>query len=64
VRLFIMDAAGRLIRTVVNEEMPGGSHAVEWNGRDERGSAVSSGVYFYVLDVGKERRTRKMVLLK
>jgi hypothetical protein len=64
VRLFVMDAAGRLVRTLVDEAMPGGSHAVVWNGRDQRGGAVSSGVYFYVLDVGGERRTRKMVLLK
>ncbi|HXV13304.1 MAG TPA: FlgD immunoglobulin-like domain containing protein [Candidatus Krumholzibacteria bacterium] len=64
VRLLVMDAAGRLVRTLVDEAMPGGSHAVVWNGRDQRGGAVSSGVYFYVLDVGGERRTRKMVLLK
>jgi len=44
--------------------MPGGSHVAIWDGRDKRGSTVSSGVYFYVLDVGGERLTRKMVLLK
>ena len=64
VRLFVLDAGGRVVRTLVDENMPGGSHATIWDGRDTRGNAVSSGVYFYVLDVGGERRTRKMVLLK
>jgi hypothetical protein len=64
VRLFVLDATGRVVRTLVDEKMPGGSHSVEWNGKDQRGEGVSSGVYFYVLDVAGERRTRKMVLLK
>jgi hypothetical protein len=37
---------------------------VVWEGRDDRGDAVSSGVYIALLDVSGERRTRKMVLLK
>ncbi|HEU4928801.1 MAG TPA: FlgD immunoglobulin-like domain containing protein, partial [Candidatus Krumholzibacteria bacterium] len=64
VRLFVLDASGRLVRTLYNGTKPAGSHTVTWDGRDERGGAASSGVYFYVLDVGGERRTRKMVLLK
>ena len=64
VRLFILDAGGRIVRTLFNGAKPAGSHTVTWDGRDERGGATSSGVYFYVLDVNGERRTRKMVLLK
>jgi hypothetical protein len=65
VRLWIIDISGRMVRTLVDEEQGGGSYRVEWQGRDDRGEAVSSGVYFYVLDVaGGERRTRKLVLLK
>ncbi len=64
VRLFVLDAGGRVVRTLFNGTKPAGSHTVAWDGRDERGTAASSGVYFYVLDVGGERRTRKMVLLK
>ncbi len=64
VRLFVLDASGRVVRTLVDQNMSGGSHETVWNGRDARGNTVSSGVYFYVLDVGGERRTRKMVLLK
>ncbi len=64
VRLRIIDLSGRLVKTLVDEEQGGGSHRVEWQGKDDRGAAVSSGVYFYVLDVGGERLTRKLVLLK
>jgi hypothetical protein len=64
VRLFVLDAGGRIVRTLFNGAKPAGSHTVTWDGRDERGGATSSGVYFCVLDVNGERRTRKMVLLK
>jgi len=64
VRLWILDIAGRIVTTLVDEEQGGGSYRVTWQGRDDRGEAVSSGVYFYVLDVGGHRRTKKLVLLK
>ncbi|MCI0452400.1 MAG: hypothetical protein L0Z51_08410 [Candidatus Latescibacteria bacterium] len=64
VRLSIRDVGGRAVRTLVNEVQPGGSHTVVWEGRDDRGETVSSGVYIYMLDVNGERRTRKLVLLK
>jgi hypothetical protein len=64
VRLWILDISGRVVTTLVDEEQSGGSHRVTWQGQDDRGEAVSSGVYFYVLDVGGERRTKKLVLLK
>ena len=63
-RLSIFDATGGRVRTLIDEVQSGGSRSVIWNGRDDNGSAVSSGVYFYVLDAGKERLTRKLVLLK
>ncbi|HEX6790356.1 MAG TPA: FlgD immunoglobulin-like domain containing protein [Candidatus Krumholzibacteria bacterium] len=64
VRLWILDVNGRIVRRLVDEDQPGGSREVTWNGTDDRGSAVSSGVYFYVLDVEGKRLTRKLVLLK
>ena len=64
VRLSIIDVAGRRVRTLVDEQQTAGSRSAIWNGRDDAGRAVASGVYFYVLDAGKERLTRKLVLLK
>jgi hypothetical protein len=64
VRLWILDVAGHVVRTLVDEPQAGGSRSVVWNGTDDRGGGVSSGVYFYVLDAGGIRQTRKLVLLK
>jgi hypothetical protein len=64
VRLRIYDAAGRLVRSLVDESMPAGRYVRLWDGRDARGSAVASGIYFYRLDAGAYTQTRKMVLLR
>ncbi len=65
VTLEILDAQGRRVMTLIDHEMRGaGPHQVPWRGRDERGDAVSSGVYFYRLDAGGETATRKMLLMK
>ena len=63
-RLVILDTAGRVVRTLIDEDQSGGLREAVWDGRNDVGSTVSSGVYFYVLDAGGERRTRKLVLLK
>ncbi len=64
VRLFVLDTSGRVVRTLVDQTFPAGSHAAVWDGKDRNGGSVSSGVYFCVLDVDGQRMTRKMVLLK
>jgi hypothetical protein len=60
----IYDAGGRLVRSLVNGVKEAGSHNVTWNGVDNSGSPVSSGVYFYRLTAGKFSETKKMTLLK
>ncbi len=64
VRLVILDISGRVVRRLVDEIQTGGTHHVVWDGKNDRGDKVSSGVYVSRLDVGVERRTRKLVLLK
>ena len=64
VRLAIYDSTGRLVRVLVDEEQSGGTRDVLWRGDDADGRAVTSGVYFCVLDSGGARRTQKLVLLK
>ncbi|HET6350226.1 MAG TPA: FlgD immunoglobulin-like domain containing protein, partial [Candidatus Krumholzibacteria bacterium] len=64
VRLAVYDAAGRLVRVLVDENQAGGSREAVWNGVDSAGRGVASGIYFSVLEAGKQRRTQKMVLLK
>lgn len=64
VRVIIYDTSGRTVRVLVNEDQAGGAHDIVWRGNDETGAVVSSGIYFCVLQVGNERRTQKLVLLK
>jgi hypothetical protein len=62
--LSVYDVAGRLVRTLVAERLTQGTHTREWDGTDNRGHAVSSGVYFFRLQAGQRSMTRKAVLLK
>ncbi len=64
VNLTIYDIRGRLIRTLIDSELEPGAHKVHWDGRDDRGGSVSSGVYLYQLKAGSEMFTRKMTVLK
>ncbi|MCZ6766301.1 MAG: aryl-sulfate sulfotransferase [bacterium] len=64
VELMVYDAGGRLVRTLVQENMPAGAKEVTWDGHDDAGNQVSSGVYFYRLTVGTQTLTRKMVMIK
>jgi hypothetical protein len=60
----VYDFTGRHIRTLVKGFVPAGNHEVVWNGRNEKGNPVTSGVYFYRLRTDGFAETRKMVLLK
>jgi flagellar hook assembly protein FlgD len=62
--LKIFNVIGQLVRTVVYEEKLPGVHSVTWDGKDERGNEVSSGVYFYQLRARDQTETKKMILLK
>jgi hypothetical protein len=64
VTLDIFDAGGKRITRLVDWMEGPGHHAITWNGLDDTGSAVSSGLYLYRLTAGKETVARKMVLLK
>jgi len=64
VSLRIYDTAGRLVRTLVDRFEPSGTREVTWQGRNDQGQPVSSGVYFYRLTAPSFSETRKMVLLR
>jgi hypothetical protein len=64
VRISIYNLKGQLIRSLVNESKAAGYHRVIWNGKDERGMAVSSGIYFYRMDAVNYSATKKMMLMK
>ena len=65
VTLEVYDSSGRLVtRLADHEKQEKGTHSVGWRGRDAQGRTVSSGVYFYRLQSGKEILSRKMILLR
>jgi subtilisin family serine protease len=64
VRLQVTDVNGRTVRTLVDGGVPAGRHYIGWDGRDERGREVASGVYFYNVIAGSFHETKRMVVAK
>jgi hypothetical protein len=64
VTVVVYDMRGRRVRTLVDSRLETGTHMIHWNGRDDRGEPVASGIYLYTLKAGTERITRKMTVLK
>jgi hypothetical protein len=65
VRLFVCDAAGRVVAPLVDGHEDPGDHAIVWDGRTSTGERVASGVYFIRMETEDGfAATRKMVLLK
>ena len=62
--LRVYSVNGRLVRTLLDEERPAGRHSIVWDGRDQSGRAVSSGVYFYTLSAPGVEESRKMLMLR
>ena len=62
--LKISNLLGQEVRTLVDEEKEPGYYSVTWDGRDNEGTEVTSGVYFYRLKSGEFIETRRMILLK
>jgi hypothetical protein len=64
VRLSIFNIQGQEIRTLINGNMEAGAQHVTWDGTDNSGKNISSGVYFYRISADKFSQTKKMMLLK
>lgn len=60
----VYSASGRLIRTLVDSDMPAGVHRASWDGRDSEGTAVSSGVYFLRFAGAGMSKTQRLMLLR
>jgi len=64
VTLEVFNSKGQKVKTLVNETMSADNHTVDWNGTDDSGKAVSSGIYFYKMRASSYNETKKMVLMK
>lgn len=64
VTLSVYNVLGQKVATVINQNYPSGRHSYDWNGMDDRGRALSSGVYFARFVAGGFASTKKMVVVK
>lgn len=64
VTIIVFDMLGNKIKTLVSQIMEPGLKSVKWDSKDDNEILVSSGVYFYSIQVGRYNQTRKMILLR
>lgn len=64
VTLTIYDVSGRRVRSLLQDARPAGPHQLQWDGRDDRGSAVASGVYFARLTIGTWSQSQRIVRVR
>lgn len=62
--LVVYDIMGRSVRKLVSEQTTAGAHSILWDGRDDSGRSVSSGVYIAKLYAGNHTAVKKMLLMK
>ena len=64
VTITVYDILGNIVNNLVNGNQSSGYKSVQWNATNNQGQPVSAGVYFYSIEVGEFRQTKKMILLK
>jgi beta-glucanase (GH16 family) len=64
VNITIYDMLGNMVNNLVNTNLSSGYKSVKWDGTNDQGKHVSAGVYFYTIQTGVHRQTKKMILLK
>ena len=65
VQINIYNIMGQLVANVTNEQLNAGTYSMQWNGTDQSGNMLPSGLYFYELEAGNEfRQIKKMTLVK
>ncbi len=64
VSIYIYNMKGQKVKTLVQGELKADSYSIIWNGKDDSNSSVASGIYFYKMDAGNYKATKKMTLLK
>ena len=63
-KIDIFNVKGQKVKTLLDNQLPAGRHAVIWSGQDDSGNDVTSGVYFYKMDAAGYSEIKKMILLK
>lgn len=64
VEIAVFNLKGQKVRTLLNDNKSAGKHQVNWDGKDDSGHPLSSGIYFLKLNAGQETNTKKLILQK
>ncbi|MDP3025718.1 MAG: FlgD immunoglobulin-like domain containing protein [candidate division Zixibacteria bacterium] len=64
VKLVIFNVLGQKVKTLLDQDMPAGNHSVIWDGKNQEGKDVGSGIYFYRIEAGQYKVSRKMLIIK
>ncbi len=64
VKLVVYNATGQIVRTLVHQQQREGAYVITWDGKNEAGAALASGVYEYRLQAGEFQQSGKMILLR
>ncbi|MDI6766514.1 MAG: FlgD immunoglobulin-like domain containing protein [Bacteroidota bacterium] len=64
VKINIYNLNGKLVRKLLNENKSAGTHSSNWDGRDNHSNMVSSGTYFYQIQIGDIVNAKRMILVK
>ncbi|MEO8399905.1 MAG: T9SS type A sorting domain-containing protein, partial [Ignavibacteriaceae bacterium] len=64
VSLKIYNIIGQLVKVLVDDNQATGSYSIQWDGRDNHGAAISSGVYLYRIEAGDFVTNKKMIYMK
>lgn len=60
----IYNVTGQKVKSIREDILPAGNNTISWNGMDDNGKAVSSGMYLFKMQAGKYSSTKKMILMK
>ncbi|NQV19102.1 MAG: T9SS type A sorting domain-containing protein [Armatimonadetes bacterium] len=64
VKIDVYNITGQYVKTLINKHLEADNHNIVWNGNDNEGKSVSSGVYYYKMQAGRYTSTKKMILMK
>lgn len=62
--LTIFNSLGQKVRTIVNSSLSAGFHTAKWDGKNDSGIKVASGLYIYQISAGKFVQSKRMILIK
>ena len=62
--MIVYNISGQKIRTLIDATMDAGTHTIIWNGKDDYGESMASGIYIYKLETSNQVLSKKMILMK